>query len=244
MAQEQQPSGAVFDPETHRFIDISGTAKVNQEKGRPFEVERGTLPDNTYKDVIVETHTHVGTHVEGGAHFYGKPGDDPDISTLTEPDEWDHRSIAEYPLDTFYGPGVLFPVSEPHITVETCEEHLEGVIEPGDIVVARNDSEVDFSKEDAYSDNSPPIPAFTEEAAHWLADYDIDGLVVGGVLLGDSLETNDHVHDILMSQGAVFIELVEGLDEITTQRFTAMALPYKVEDVGSSFCRAVVIEER
>ena len=38
--------------------------------------------------------------------------------------------------------------------------------------------------------------------------------------------------------------LMHNLDKITQNRFYIMALPYKVQGLDSSFCRAIVIQEK
>lgn len=236
----------LIDPERHRVIDLSYTVPIGEDVGREFAVSRSNLADNSYRYDVHKTHSHVGTHVEGGAHFYGgNPDDDPDVETVEDRGDRDHRAIVDYPLDTFYGPGVLFSATEPGpITESEIEAALDGHIQKGDIVVARNDTPERQSKAQQYEDGGPPAPTFTEESARWLADWGVECLVLGGVGLGDSRETSNVVHDVLMSRGCVFVEFVRNTQEISRDRFTVMSLPWKVERLGSSFCRTVVIEER
>lgn len=229
----------VIDPERHRVIDISYTVEPGENTGRPFAIRRNLLADNSYRYDVLETHSHVGTHVEGGRHFYGDPDDDPDIVTTTGKE--DNRSILEYPLETFYGPGCLLSVTETEITADTLADAIGDVMADGDIVVARNDTGEAGGREDTYEEEQP---AFTPEAAEWLADRGMKGLVLGEIGLGRDVEDGNLFHDVLMSEGAVFVEIVDNLHAIEEDRFTVMALPYKVETLGSSFCRAVVIEER
>lgn len=221
-------ANALFDPDTHHMIDISYTVVPGENPDRPFAIQRGLLADGTYKYDILKTHSHVGTHVEGNGHYYGHE---------------DGTPIGEYPLERFYGPGVLFPVTAPLITADVCEETLGGSIREGDIVVARNDTETELSKADAYAEDVD-APAFTPEGAAWLADHDIKALVIGDLRLGENVERSNTVHEVLMDNDTVFVEIVDNLDAISQDRFTVIALPYKVERLGSSFCRAVVIEER
>lgn len=222
------PAESLFDPETYRMIDISYPVTPGENPDRPFAIQRGLLADGTYKYNVLETHSHVGTHVEGSGHYYGHE---------------DGTPIVDYPLERFYGPGVLFSVTDPLITADACDQALTGTIREGDIVVARNDTGTDLAKADAY-DEDVAAPAFTPDAAEWLASHRIKALVLGDLRLGESIDKSNTVHEILMDQDAVFVEIVDNLDAISQERFTVLALPYKVERLGSSFCRAVVIEKR
>lgn len=234
------PAAALFDSEAYEVVDISYTVEPGERVGRPFTIERSLLADDSYK-YDVSTHSHVGSHVEGGRHFYGDADDEPDVTTV-EADE-DNRSIVEYPLESFYGPGVLMPVAEPEITPEVCEELIGDLLEPDDVVVIRNEADEALSKEDAYSDEDAPVPTMTEAGARWFADRGVKALVFADISLGATVEVSNVVHDVLMSRGCVFVEIVDNLDRITQDRFSIMYLPYKVERLGSSFCRAVVVQD-
>lgn len=235
-----QPAAELFTSDQYDVIDISYTVEPGERVGRPFTIERSLLADESYK-YDVRTHSHVGSHVEGGRHFYGDPDDDPAVTTV-EPEE-DNRAIIEYPLESFYGPGVLMPVAEQEITEAVCEECVGDIIEPNDVVVIRNETTEHLAKEDAYSDEEDVVPTMTEEAARWFADWDVKALVFADISLGETVEVSNIVHDVLMSRGCTFVEIVDNLDRITQDRFSIMYLPYKVEKLGSSFCRAVVIQD-
>lgn len=234
----------LLEPSDYRVIDISTTVIPGKDPNRPFAIQRHQAADNTYMHDVYRTHSHVGTHVEGGTHFYGDEEDEPGTTTVSG--KQNNNTIADYPLERFYGSGVLFPVTEMEITAEYCEETIGDDLSQDDIVVVRNDTgnRDDLSLGKAYSPDGPPAPTFTRSGAQWLADHGVKALVLGKVSLGSDYDENNVFHDILMSEGVVFIELVENLEEITRSRFNVMALPYKVEGLDSSFCRAIVIEKR
>ena len=80
-----------IDWNRYKCIDLSWTVTANQTTpDRPFEVRPGKLGDGTNKFDIINTHTHVGTHVESPWHFYGKG-----------------KTCAEFPLEHFMGPAML-----------------------------------------------------------------------------------------------------------------------------------------
>ncbi len=211
----------------YRVIDISYTVIPGENPDRPFAIQKALLQDGTFRYDILRAHSHVGTHVEVASHFY-EGG----------------RSITEYPLDAFYGPGILFPIREMRVTEKVCEKTIGKEIREGDIVVVRNDTGIKLSKQQLYLEDASGLPTLTPEAAKWLADKKVKMLVLDFIRLGEDVERIRKFHDILMSKGVVFVEIVDNLDKITKPRFFVMALPYKVQGLDSSFCRAIVIEER
>jgi kynurenine formamidase len=234
------PAAELFKSDNYNIIDISHTVTPNKEIGRPFTIERSLLDDNSYK-YDIKTHSHVGTHVEGGRHFYGKMSDNNLTQTITG--NQDNRAIIDYPLESFYGPGVLMPISEPEITSGVCEDLIGDVLQAGDVVVVRNETSTTLAKKDAYSVNNPTVPTMTEDGARWLSDFKIKTLVFADISMGRTIENSNIIHDIFMSKGITFLEFVENLNLINKTRFSIMFLPFKVDKLGSSFCRAIVIED-
>jgi arylformamidase len=217
----------MFDLKNYNVIDISYTVVPGENPDRPFAIQKALLADRTFRYDILKTHTHVGTHVEVGKHFYPEG-----------------KSVTEYDLDTFYGPAVLLSVTEMIVTAEYCENALKGKIKEGDNIVVRNDSGIQVSKEQLYLEGDEKLPRFTPEAAKWLAKFKPKMVILDIIRFGKDIEEGREFHDILMGQGAVLVEFVHNLEAITKDRFYVMALPYKVEGLDSSFCRAIVIEDK
>ena len=217
----------VIDSDKYKIIDISHTVVPGEDVDRPFAIQKALLQDKTFRYDVLKTHSHVGTHVEVGAHFY-EGG----------------KSITDYPLETFYGPGILFSIKEKKVTNKICEREIGKEIQEKDIVVIRNDTGVELSKQKVYLEGDSKLPTLTPEAAQWLAEKKVKMLVLDSIRLGEDIEKTRKFHDILMSKDVVFVEIVNNLEEITKARFFVMSLPYKVQGLDSSFCRAIVIEER
>lgn len=216
-----------INPDRHRVIDISYGVIPGEAPDRPFAIQKALLQDKTFRYDILKSHSHVGTHVEVEAHFY-EGG----------------KSITDYPLETFYGTGILFPIRKMRVTDSTCESLIGNGMREGDIVVLRNDTGVKLSKQEVYLEGDTKLPTLTPEAAQWLANRKPKMLVLDDIRLGENIEKTRMFHDILMSKGVVFVEIVDYLDKITESRFFVMALPYKVQGLDSSFCRAIIIEEK
>ena len=77
-----------------------------------------------------------------------------------------------------------------------------------------------------------------------MVKYNPKLLVLDFIRFGEDIDETRQFHDILMSQDVNFVEFVDNLDKITKERFYVMALPYKVKGLDSSFCRAIVIQEK
>ena len=217
----------MFDLKDYEIIDISHTVIPGEDADRPFAIQKALLQDNTFRYDILKTHSHVGCHVEVGAHFYENG-----------------KSITDYPLERFYGPGVLLSVKEMIITSESCEKLLGNKIEEGDIVVIRNDTGIKLTKQQLYMEGEDRLPKLTPSAAKWIAKYKPKLIVLDYIRFGEDIEETRQFHDILMSLDVNFVEFVDNLDKITKERFFVMALPYKVQGLDSSFCRAIVIQEK
>jgi arylformamidase len=217
----------MFNLDDYEIIDISHTVVPGEDADRPFAIQKALLQDKTFRYDILKTHSHVGCHVEVGAHFYE-----------------DGKSITDYPLERFYGPGVLLSVKEMVVTAETCEKSLGNIIQEGDIVVIRNDTGIKLTKQQLYMEGEDKLPKLSPSAAKWFAKYNPKLMVLDYIRFGEDIEETREFHDILMSLDVNFVEFVENLDKITKNRFYVMALPYKVQGLDSSFCRAIVIQEK
>ena len=211
----------------YEIIDISYTVVPGEDPNRPFAIHKALLQDKTFRYEILKTHSHVGTHVEVGAHFY-EGG----------------KSITDYPLERFFGPGILLSVKDMVVTSKTCENSLGSRIQEGDIVVIRNDTGIKLTKKELYLEREERLPKLTPSAAKWLVKYKPKLIVLDFIRFGEDIDGTRQFHDILMSQDVNFVEFVDNLDKITQERFYVMALPYKVKGLDSSFCRAIILQKR
>lgn len=217
----------MFNLDKFEIIDISHTVIPGENADRPFAIQKALLDDLTYRYDILKTHSHVGTHVEVGAHFYDGG-----------------KSITDYNLERFHGPGVLLSVKEMVVTEDTCKKALGNIIQNGDSIVIRNDTGIKLTKQQLYLEGEDRLPRLTPSAAKWMAKYNPKLIVLDYIRFGEDIDETRQFHDILMSQDANFVEFVDNLDKITQDRFYVMALPYKVQGLDSSFCRAIVIQEK
>ena len=214
-----------IDLTKYRIVDISYEVVPPGTDDRPFVIKRGLLADRAFKHDVLNTHSHVGTHVETPAHFYDGGKD-----------------VTDLPLTTYFGRGILLEVDDAQENLEILPQFLEkaigDIIQEGDIVICRNNDVESLS-------GKRPKPYLTPSAARWLRDHKIKMLGIdNNVGLSKDIPEGRELHDILMSQDIVLIEWLDNLDQLKQREFYVMALPFKVKIMDSSWARAIVIEEK
>ena len=220
----QRPDAFTIDWSRYRLVDLSYTVTPPGTDDRPFITEQGLLADDSFMH-RVQTHTHVGTHVESPAHFFA-----------------DAKTVVDFPLERFLGRAVLLsvPVAAECIplTAAGCERLIGDLIQPGDIVLCRNGD---------LASRQEPIaawPSLAGESARWLADHGVKLVGFDNYFrLGRDIPEVRLVHDVLLGQEICLIEFLDHLDDLTQPVFYFLALPFKAAS-DSSWARAVALEAR
>lgn len=215
-----------IDLSRYRIVDLSYLVEPNAGGDRPFVVRRGRLADNAFKYDVLDTHTHVGTHVESPAHFFE-----------------DGKDIADLPLDAFFGRALLLEIDDAQaqhaITDAVAEADLAKLIEPGDIILCRNNDAASIAAGDPQA-----LPHLTPSAAQWMGEHRIKMLGIDNyVRLGKDIADGRELHDILMSDDVCFVEWLDGLAKLKQKVFYFMCLPFRANTIDSSWARAIAIEE-
>jgi len=219
-----------IDHERYRVVDISNQVEPNEcDAVRPFSARRSdTLPDG--KDTeVVQTHTHVGTHVETALHFFREG-----------------KSVSDFPLSTFMGQACVLSVDDKEEgDLKMDREYLAGKfgeeIEENDIVVCRNDS---MTTEAGVPHPDKDLPYFTPGAGNYFVDKGVKMMVIGGVKFGEDIEIGKEFEGKLHAADIPILESPAHLHDLKRKRFFLMALPYSVAGLGSAWTRAIVIERR
>lgn len=212
----------VFDIDfnTYKLVDLSLAVVPNQEvEGRPFEVKEGRLGDGTLKYDIVNTHTHVGTHVESPYHFYFKG-----------------NSCTDYPLEHFMGKAALLKtdIAEcvPRVSVDFVKEQLEPRRGQFEILFVRNDT--------------PRRPLmFDLECVPYFAELNLKLFAFDSTIsFGEGLEAGKIFHDQLLSRDTLLVEFPDGAQHLDRDLFYLFAVPLKIKGIDSSGCRLFAVVER
>lgn len=158
--------------------------------------------------------THVGTHVDAPVHFLA-----------------DGRSIDQYPLEAFYGPGVVLDVRRDGVVALEADE-LEAVgqdVRPGDIVLLSFGYAERFGEPDYYDH-----PYLSEGAADWLLDREVRMVGVDTVTpdMPGAHRPADYafpVHMKLLGRHVLIMENVgPGVAELAGKRVEVLAVPLPV----------------
>lgn len=203
----------------YELIDLSLEVKPNQPNPeRPFEVREGRLGDGTHKFDIVNTHTHVGTHVESPWHFYGRG-----------------KTCTDYPLQKFMGQAALLRVNETDgdwATLESVRKQLEPRRGTFTILFIRNDT-------------GKPLVRFRMDCVPYFAGLGIDLLVFETTFaFGDKPEDGRTFHDVLMSRDILLVEFPANAQALSRDDFYVFAVPLKIAGLDSSACRLFAVVEK
>ncbi|MBI4558955.1 MAG: cyclase family protein [Candidatus Hydrogenedentes bacterium] len=212
----------VFDIDfnKYRLVDLSLEVVPNQtDPYRPFEVRPGRLGDGTHKFDIINTHTHVGTHIESPWHFYGKG-----------------NTCTDYPLEKFMGRTILLKsnpsAGQDRICLADVKQQLESRRGTFKILYVRNDS------------GQKPL-RFDMECIPYFAELGLNLFIFDSTIeFGQGLEDGRKFHDLLMSRDVLFIEFPNNSPDLDRDEFFVFALPLKIKNLDSSACRLLAILER
>lgn len=212
----------VFDIDFNRYrlVDLSLEVIPNQlTEGRPFEVREGRLGDGTLKYDIVNTHTHVGTHVESPLHFYFKG-----------------RTCTDYPLEHFMGRATILTTvvsdDERRVSADFVRRQLEPRRGRFEILVVRNDS-----------GRNPLV--LDMECVAYFAELGLKLFVFERTIqFGEGLEDGRTFHDQLLGRDTLLVEFPANAGDLDRDFFYLFAVPLRIRGIDSSACRLFAVVER
>ena len=209
-----------IDPEQYELVDLSMVVTPNQMPAdRPFEIREGRLPDNTWKFDIVNTHTHVGTHIESPWHFYGRG-----------------HTCTDYPLEKFMGSALRIRPEPDAITGRVEAAALRSMLEP------RRASFRNLLIQNA-TDHKPL--RFSMECAGYLAQLRLDLLIFEPTIeFGHGIEDGRRFHDLLMSNDTLLVEFPGDFTPLKRDAFFVFAAPLRIKGLDSSPCRLFAVVEK
>lgn len=209
-----------IDFKKYDLVDLSLEVRLNQDvPGRPFEVREGRLGDGTRKFDIVNTHTHVGTHIESPWHFYGEG-----------------NTCSDYELRKFMGPARLLrgalPAGHDQVPVDYVREQLEGHRGSFKHLVVRNETE------------HRPL-RFHRDCVDYFASLDLDVFAFDATIeFGQGQKDGERFHDLLLGKHTLLAEFPDNTDALQRDAFYLFAVPLKIKGVDSSACRMFAVVER
>ncbi len=209
-----------IDFKKYKLVDLSLEVVPNQKvEGRPFEVKEGRLGDGTLKYDIVNTHTHVGTHIESPYHFYFKG-----------------NSCTDYPLEHFMGQATLLKTDiaedSPTVTLDFVKEQLEPRRGSFEMLFVRNDT--------------PRRPLmFDLDCVPYFAELTLKLFAFDSTInFGEGAEAGKTFHDLLLSRDTLLVEFPDSAADLDKDLFYLFAVPLKIKGIDSSGCRLFAVVER
>ncbi|MCC6486881.1 MAG: cyclase family protein [Candidatus Hydrogenedentes bacterium] len=209
-----------IDLKAYKLVDLSLEVVPNQTtEGRPFEVKEGRLGDGTLKYDIVNTHTHVGTHIESPVHFYFKG-----------------KTCTDYPLDHFMGKATLLKTDieecAPRVTLDFVKRQLEPRRGSFEVLFVRNDTP-----------RNPLI--FDMDCVPYFAELGLKLFIFDCTInFGQGLEDGKTFHDLLLSRDCLLVEFPANGQALDRDMFYLFAMPLKIKGIDSSGCRLFAVVER
>lgn len=186
----------------------------------------GPIPDfHTNMDIT----SHLGTHVECPYHHHD---DWPDVQAL--------------PLTNFMGRCRYVNIDhlEPntHISGADLDKASEGRIQEGDVVIIDSPYKIPPFTEKTNTKEDKRL-FIGEESANWFRDKKVKCVGFGdGVSIENCNEDVCIFHDILMAEDITFIEVLENLEQLTSDTFFISFAPLPIKGLDSCPVRVYAIE--
>jgi kynurenine formamidase len=204
----------------YRLVDLSLAVIPNGGvPGRPFEVKEGRLEDGTRKFDIVNTHSHVGTHIESPWHFYGEGA-----------------TCTDYPLEKFMGKAALFRGQSADGQNSVQPEQLRAALHP---------KHGDFSILFLRNEIGGQLLNFDPACVDYLASLRLDVLAFDSTIsFGNRAEDGQRFHDLMLGGDTLLAEFPDNAREIDKEDFYLFAVPIRYQGLDSCPCRMFAVVER
>lgn len=202
---------------------ISPNMPVFPGDEKPFLKRKAILEKDGFREMEISLSTHTGTHIDAPAHI------------LENGPFLDNMNVGH-----FIGKAVIIDFSkmdETLIETDFLKSHEER-IKTVDFVVIKTGWSRYWGEESYYSG----FPSLSEEAAEWLAEFNLKGVGIDAISIDDIESTTLRVHKKLLSKNIIIIENMTNLDSVCEDEFLLSVMPLKVENADGSPVRAVSIE--
>lgn len=167
--------------------------------------------------------THMGTHMDAPAHFYG-----------------DNLKLDDFDVSFFFGKAFVYDCSDKKIIDKGSLLQIEDTIKSCDFLLFYTGKQHDWGTKAYYND----LTGLSRDACEYLKDKDIRGIGIDSLspdtIYGDPLKEGDlYVHHILLPADKVIIENLNNLDLIKNKIVDFTCLPIYIEDADGGQVRAV-----
>lgn len=219
------------------LIDLSFPIRDHWRWGYKQSLKHTLEAGDDFRASVMTLPAHAFTHVDTLLHC--KPGGAP--------------ALDELPVDTCSGAAAVIDLShigaDHKITADDLKTNAKDIRE-GDIIILKTcwDKKRDIQSKEYWTD----APFVSEEAADWLYaqkpkavgfDFPQDEILKQAATYKGCLPMSESTtHYALLLKGVFLIEYLAGLDQITEDRITFMALPLRLVGVEGCPVRAVAVK--
>lgn len=186
-----------------------------------------TLHDDGWNAVNLQLYSHSGTHMDAPVHFgVGK------------------QTIDRIHADRFISKAWVVNLSGVKPKELITVSHLGTAaqkVKKGDSLLLRTDWYRKLGT-DTYRNE---LPRISVELAHWCAEIELNILGVEPPSVADVNDIKEvtEVHQILFAGDVIIVEGLCGLDAITKEEVTLIAMPLKIENGDGAPARIIAIED-
>jgi arylformamidase len=210
-----------------QIIDLTHT--INEDmtifpgtRGPSIEIN-SIIEKEGYAEKELTLFTHTGTHIDAPCHLLK-----------------DGKSLDEYPVNKFYGKGVIIDCHQfagMEITKEFFQPH-ELKINAADFLILKSGWNKKWESDAYFID----FPTLNPEATEWLTGFNLKAIGIDSISLDKIDSKGLPNHHIVLSHEILIIENLTNLDELNSaHEFIFQCFPLKIEKADGSPVRALAI---
>jgi kynurenine formamidase len=182
-------------------------------------------PSNTIKrdgfaELKISMATHTGTHIDAPCHLLAGT-----------------KSLDGFPMDKFAGKAVVIDCEgETEVSLKLLKSK-EKLIKKAEFVLFSSGWSKKWNKKTYFG----KFPVLTEEAALWLAGFDLKAVGFDYISVDAMTSADLPNHRVFLSKEILIIENLAGLDKLPDGMFDFFAIPLKIEGADGSPVRAFAV---
>lgn len=208
----------------YRIVDLSKHLDPATSK-RLCKVARIFYDSSKDYHSDMELESHLGTHIETPYHYN---------------DKW--KDILQLPLTAFMGRAVVLRLEcEPlaPITKAMLDKADGGRVKEGDIVILTSP----YHCEPFSGDPADQRPYLCKESGEWFVSKKVKCIGFGdSAAIEHSVKDACDIHAEVMPHDIMFLEVMENLDQLSSDIFLLIYQPMPIKGLDSCCVRAIAIE--
>ncbi|MGZ3884963.1 MAG: cyclase family protein [Bacteroidia bacterium] len=193
--------------------------------GPTFEMIN-TVDEHGFAEMKATMVFHSGTHIDAPCHILK-----------------DTKSLDQFPLEKFMGQALVIPCRDQKELSLAFLKPFEDKIRKADFILFFTGWQYKWKTDHYFED----CPTPTEEAARWLAGFDLKGIGFDAFSVDKIVSAHKVTpenlpnHYILLEKEILLIENLTNLDQLPEQLFSFQCVPLHIEHADGSPVRALAM---